>query len=142
MNLVAVYPSPLSLAQDGIPLEDYVEELLELSHLVSWSDSTLKTCFWSGLDDYPFPPLLAGATTCTLAQYVDYALWLIANYRPAYQPAPPWLLPPLAPPGTIILTAPPASLIQPCSGSLPCSSLHHLLPGSSLHRLLHGPSLY
>ncbi|ROL51072.1 hypothetical protein DPX16_14603 [Anabarilius grahami] len=82
MDLAAV-PSPitsedllLSLAQDGHPLEDYVEEFLELSHLVSWNNGTLKTCFWSGLYDRLFQPLPVGDTTCILAQYIDYAFWL------------------------------------------------------------------
>lgn len=36
----------------------------------------MKICFWSGLDDQLFQLLPAGATTYTLAQYIDYALWL------------------------------------------------------------------
>lgn len=52
-NHAAFYPVHpadllLSLSQDGRLLEDYVEEFLELSHLVPWNDDTLKSVFWSG----------------------------------------------------------------------------------------------
>ncbi|ROL43076.1 hypothetical protein DPX16_9152 [Anabarilius grahami] len=57
----------LHLDQDGHPVVDYVEELLELAHLVPWSEDMLKVCFW-------WAARLA-VSTCSLAQYVDYALW-------------------------------------------------------------------
>lgn len=43
-----------SICQDGRALEQYVEEFIELVHFVPWSDGTLKTLFWIGLDDYLF----------------------------------------------------------------------------------------
>lgn len=49
-----------------------MDEFLKLRHLVSWSDN----CFWSGMDNQLFQMLPAGATTYTLAQYIDHALWL------------------------------------------------------------------
>lgn len=40
----------LSLAQYSHPLANYVMDFLELSHLVTWSDGTLKDLFleWGG----------------------------------------------------------------------------------------------
>lgn len=42
----------LSLHQDGRPW--YVEEFLDSSHLVSWSNTTLNTSFQMGLDAEKF----------------------------------------------------------------------------------------
>lgn len=64
----------LTLAKD--PLTRYIEEFLKLSHLVTRSEGTLITCFWIGLNDHFFQLLPVGATTCMLAQYMDYVLWL------------------------------------------------------------------
>lgn len=65
-------------ANPGVrPLEDYVEEFLYLSHHVPWNDNTLKSCFWSGLDDHLLMVMQAGNSICTLQQYIDYALWLV-----------------------------------------------------------------
>ncbi|CAM4549728.1 unnamed protein product [Leuciscus chuanchicus] len=44
----------LSMTQDGRLIEDYVDEFLELSHLVPWNDDTMKMVFWSGLDNHMF----------------------------------------------------------------------------------------
>ncbi|KAK9965561.1 hypothetical protein ABG768_004647 [Culter alburnus] len=44
-------------------------------HLMSWSDGTLKTYFWSGVNDHLFQLLSAGATTCTVA-HMDFGLRL------------------------------------------------------------------
>lgn len=40
-----------SLYQDVCPLEDFVEQFLELSHHMPLNDGMLKVCFWSGLDN-------------------------------------------------------------------------------------------
>lgn len=66
----------LSLTQDGCLIKDYMEDFLELSHQVAWSNDTIKTEFWSGLDDPLFKLVPATATTCSLRLYVDYVLWL------------------------------------------------------------------
>ncbi|XDV51792.1 hypothetical protein PO909_020615 [Leuciscus waleckii] len=67
----------LSLSQDGHPLEEYVEKFLELCHLLSWSDGTLKSCFWSGLDKHL---LLASRSfhlhACTVHGLYAVAVWL------------------------------------------------------------------
>lgn len=36
----------------------------------------LKVCFWSGLDNPTSQLLPMEETSCTLTQYMDYALWL------------------------------------------------------------------
>lgn len=50
----SIYFDPAELLytcnQDGHPIKEYVEEFIELSHLVPWSDD-VKTIFWLGLDD-------------------------------------------------------------------------------------------
>lgn len=43
-----------SLSQNGRPIKEYVKEFLELSFNVPWNDNTLKTVFWTGLDDSLF----------------------------------------------------------------------------------------
>lgn len=40
-----------TVCQNGHPLEQYVEEFLEYSHLVSWSDTTLSACIRMELDE-------------------------------------------------------------------------------------------
>ncbi|KAK2916425.1 hypothetical protein Q8A67_000799 [Cirrhinus molitorella] len=40
-----------TIRQDGQPLEQYVEEYVELSHLVIWSERMLSVCFLMGLDE-------------------------------------------------------------------------------------------
>lgn len=53
-----------------------MEQFLELSHHMPWNDGMLKVCFWSGLDN-PISHLMPmEETSCTLTQYMDYALWL------------------------------------------------------------------
>lgn len=63
--LTPIYPVDLliSLAQDGHPLEEYVEEFLELAHLVPWNDGTLKSIVWAGLDNHIFRKVPVAATT-------------------------------------------------------------------------------
>lgn len=46
------------------------------AHLLSWNDGTLKVCFWSGLNNHLICLMPRGETSCILAQYVDYTLWL------------------------------------------------------------------
>jgi len=41
----------MDLIKVGCPLEQHVEELVNTCHHVPWTDGTLVTCFWSGLDD-------------------------------------------------------------------------------------------
>lgn len=53
---------------------DFIE-FLKFSHQVPWNDGPLKVCFWSGLDNY-FQLMPVRETTCTLAQYTEYALRL------------------------------------------------------------------
>ncbi|ROL53100.1 hypothetical protein DPX16_8042 [Anabarilius grahami] len=55
--LTPVYPASLTaderlcrLRQSGRPLERYVEEFLEVSYLVSWTDACLNAVFLMGLD--------------------------------------------------------------------------------------------
>ncbi|ROL43111.1 hypothetical protein DPX16_14823 [Anabarilius grahami] len=76
--LTSVKPADrlLCLFQDGRSIEDYVGEFLEISHLVSWNDDTLKTVFWCGLDDHLYQQVPVAATTCSQVQYVEYVLWL------------------------------------------------------------------
>lgn len=62
--------------QDGCPIEEYVEEFIKLSHLVSWSNGTLNTLFWLGLSDHLLNQVHATYTTCSLTQYIDHVLWL------------------------------------------------------------------
>ncbi|XDV19759.1 hypothetical protein PO909_025175 [Leuciscus waleckii] len=54
-------------------------EFLQLAHQVPWNDETMKTVFWSGLDDLLFLQVPASATTGTLAQYIDYVLWFVLH---------------------------------------------------------------
>lgn len=56
-----------------------LEEFLYLSHRVSWNDNTLKSCFWSGIDDRLLIVMQAGNSICTLQQYIDYMLWLVGS---------------------------------------------------------------
>lgn len=69
----------LLLYQRGQLLEDYVKDFIELYHQVHWNEATLKTCFWSGLDDYLLQPMPTGDTRCLLRQYIEYALWMTAS---------------------------------------------------------------
>jgi len=62
--------------QDHHPSEDYVEEFFDLVYLVAWNDGALNTLFWTGLEDALFRQVPATATTCSLARYIDYVLWL------------------------------------------------------------------
>lgn len=65
-----------SLYQDVCPLEDFVEQFLELSHHMPLNDGMLKVCFWSGLDN-PISQLMPmEEASCALTQYTDYSLWL------------------------------------------------------------------
>lgn len=66
----------MDLLQETHPLEDYVEELLELSQLVPWNDDKLKGCFWSELGEHLLLIMPMGNSRCTLQQFIDYALWL------------------------------------------------------------------
>lgn len=111
----------LSLAQDGSPLADYLKEFLRLSHLVTWSDDMLKTCFWSGLDDNLFQLLPAGATTSMLAQYMD-SLDIATQPQPT-QPtsvilSPP-ILAPVTPPAVEIIPSPSPFLHMPTTNPEP-----------------------
>lgn len=54
----------------------FKNKFLEISHLVPWKDDTLKVCLWSELDDYYLQLMPVVETTCNLAQYIEYALWL------------------------------------------------------------------
>ncbi|ROJ25275.1 hypothetical protein DPX16_20088 [Anabarilius grahami] len=66
----------ITLFQDGHSTKDNVEELLELSHMVTWDDDTLKTIFWCGLDDQLYQQSPTPSTTYSLAHFIDYVLWL------------------------------------------------------------------
>lgn len=79
MNSILFDPAALlyTHTQDGRPIEEYVEEFIGLTHLVPWSDGTLKTLFWLGLDDHLLNPVSVTDTTCSLTQYIDHVLWLV-----------------------------------------------------------------
>lgn len=62
-----------TICQNGQPLERYVEDFLEYSHLVSWSNSTLKACFRMGLDDL-FQFLAPAKCYLPLVNYINYIL--------------------------------------------------------------------
>ncbi len=68
--------SLLKVFQDGHPIEDYVEEFLNVSYRAPWKESTLKTIFLGGLDDYIYQQMPASDITCSLERYIEYALWL------------------------------------------------------------------
>ncbi len=68
--------SLLKVFQDGHPIEDYVEEFLNISKRVPWKERTLKIIFWGGLDDHIYQQMPASATICSMERYIDYALCL------------------------------------------------------------------
>ncbi len=68
--------SLLKVFQDGRPIEDYVEEFLNVSYRAPWKESTLKTIFWGGLDDHIYQQMPASDITCSQERYIEYALWL------------------------------------------------------------------
>ncbi len=68
--------SLLKVFQDGHPIEDYVEEFLNVSYRVPWKESTLKTIFWGGLDGHIYQQMPASYIACSLECYIEYALWL------------------------------------------------------------------
>lgn len=69
----------LSISQDHRPIEDYIEEFLELVNQIPWTDAALKAIFWSGLDDPLFRKIPAATTTCYLKRYSDNILWLCGS---------------------------------------------------------------
>ncbi len=68
--------SLLNVFQDARPIEDYVEEFLDLSCGVPLKERTLKTIFWGGLDDHLYQQMPASDTIFSLERYIEYALWL------------------------------------------------------------------
>lgn len=65
----AIYLHPedwiMELSQKGHPLEDYMEDFLDLCHRVPWNDNTLKSCIWSGLDNHLLV-MATGYSSCSL----------------------------------------------------------------------------
>ncbi len=68
--------SILKVFQDGHPIEDYIEEFLNVSYRAPWKESALKTIFLGGLDDHIYQQMPASDITCSLERYIEYALWL------------------------------------------------------------------
>ncbi len=64
--------SLLTVFQDGRPIEDYVEEFLDLSYRVSLNERALKTIFWGRLDDLIYQQMPAFDTICSLERYIEY----------------------------------------------------------------------
>lgn len=54
----------------------FAMEFIELTHLVLWSNGTLKTPFWLRVNDHLFCQVPVTATTCSLPQYINHVLWL------------------------------------------------------------------
>ncbi len=72
--------SILKVFQDGRPIEDYVEEFLNVSYRAPWKESTLKTIFWEGLDDFLYQLMLPSYSSWSLGHYIEYAIRL--SYSP------------------------------------------------------------
>ena len=66
----------LNLRQGNLPIESYVAEFCELSHLVDFNDVALKDIFRVGLNEPVCSQLPGGKIHWSLAQYMDYALLL------------------------------------------------------------------
>lgn len=57
----------------------YMEEFLGLCHQMAWNDNTLKSCFWSGLNNHLLVIMPTGYNSCSLQQYIGYVLWLVGS---------------------------------------------------------------
>lgn len=77
----AIYLHPedwiMELIQEGRPVEDYMEDFFDLCHRVPWNDNSLKSCFWSGLDNHLLVIMAIGYSSCLLQQHIDYCGWLV-----------------------------------------------------------------
>lgn len=58
------------------------QELGLISYHAPWNEDTLKTFFWTGLDDHLLHIMPMGNSSCTLKQYVCYVLWLVCTPYP------------------------------------------------------------
>ncbi|KAK9977272.1 hypothetical protein ABG768_019093 [Culter alburnus] len=113
----------LTLTQDGHSIEQYVEEFLELSYLRAWNEATLKNIFWIGLDDYLYQQVPAGTIPSSLAQYLDYVLWLSGSSltvcevdnTTATQPQLPSSIPVSSPQSRATLSCVPSPMTAPAS---------------------------
>lgn len=61
-----------SLHQGDRPLEDFVEDFLELCHHEYWNERTLNLHFWSELNDELLQIMLVGNNNCSLFEYIVY----------------------------------------------------------------------
>lgn len=69
----------LALYQAGCPLQEFVEDFLDLCHQVCWDENRLKMHFWSGSDDELLQIMLVGNDNCSLFENIDYALCLTGS---------------------------------------------------------------
>lgn len=60
----------LALYQAGRPLQDFVEDFLNLCHQVCWDEYRLKMHFWSGSDDELLQIMLVGNDNCSLFENI------------------------------------------------------------------------
>ncbi|KAL0148890.1 hypothetical protein M9458_055805 [Cirrhinus mrigala] len=65
----------MNIRRAGRPLEQYVEEFLDVCHLVSWNDPMINTCFLMGLNDDQLQCSISFEDRCKpVAEFINLVL--------------------------------------------------------------------